>query len=233
MRLWAPLALGAAAWSVPAAAPLTPPLCRMLHIPRRVAAPADREVALTFDDGPHAHGTPAVLDALERAGVRATFFLVGEQAERRPALVREILEAGHAIGLHGHRHRNLLRVSPGGVARDLERGAAAIAQATGRPPVLYRPPYGIFSAGALIMARRLGHAPILWSRWGRDWSSAATPESIASTVTRDVSAGDVLLLHDADFYSASGSWRRTAAAIPRVLEEIDRRGLAPVVLGPA
>src|ERR1035437_9294339 len=68
--------------------------------------------ALTFDDGPHAQGTPAVLEILRREHVHATFFLVGEQVLRNPALVGEIRDAGHAIGLHCHRHRNLLRLAP-------------------------------------------------------------------------------------------------------------------------
>jgi peptidoglycan-N-acetylglucosamine deacetylase len=68
--------------------------------------------------------------------------------------------------------------------------------------------------------------PLLWSRWGHDWSARATPRSIAEEVTRDVSDGDVLLLHDSDAYSAEGSWERTVAALPRVLDELSRRGLS-------
>src|SRR5213596_630283 len=102
-------------------------------------------VALTFDDGPHPQGTPAVMEALAAAGATATFFLVGEQVERRPALVGEIVAAGHGVALHGHRHRNLLRVAPRALAADLARGAAVIEGATGVAVARYRPPYGIFS----------------------------------------------------------------------------------------
>ena len=66
---------------------------------------------------------------------------------------------------------------------------------------------------------------MLWSRWGRDWDRRATPESITRRLTTDVRAGDILLLHDADYYSARGSWVRTAAALPRILEELEERGL--------
>jgi peptidoglycan/xylan/chitin deacetylase (PgdA/CDA1 family) len=186
-------------------------------------------VALTFDDGPHPEGTPAVLEELDRRGARATFFLVGEQVERRPALAAEIAAAGHGIALHGHLHRNLLRVAPRALASDLKRASTVIAEATGAVPELYRPPYGIFSPAALVLARRRGLRPLLWSRWGRDWRARATPASIAADVTRGLEAGDVLLLHDADFYSAEGSWRRTVAALPPVLDEIERLGLRPVV----
>jgi peptidoglycan/xylan/chitin deacetylase (PgdA/CDA1 family) len=150
--------------------------------------------------------------------------------ERYPALAAEVAAAGHAIALHGHRHRNLLRVPPAALAADLDRGHAVIADATGVAAVHYRPPYGIFSHPGLALARRRGWTPMLWSQWGRDWRRFTTPERIARTVTAAVCPGDVLLLHDADHYSARDSWRRTAAALPLVLAELDRRGLRGVTL---
>ena len=212
----------AAAWSAPALAPIARPVARVLGVPLRVERAG--EVAITFDDGPHPEGTPAVLDALAAAGARATFFLVGEQVEREPSLAAEIAAAGHAVESHGHRHVVQLRRAPGELRDDLARAHATIAEATGREPRYYRPPYGIFSWPGLRFARERW-APLLWSRWGRDWAARATPESIAATVTRDLRAGDVLLLHDADTYSVEGSHRRTAAALPWVLEEAARRGL--------
>ena len=92
---------------------------------------------------------------------------------------------------------------------------------------LYRPPYGVLNTVALGLARRRGWRTLLWRRWGRDWRADATPERIAQRVSRGASPGDVLLLHDADDYSAPGSWRRTAAALPLVLEQLARDGLAP------
>jgi peptidoglycan/xylan/chitin deacetylase (PgdA/CDA1 family) len=216
-------------WSLPALAPVMPSVCRALGVPRTLTG-SEAAVAVTFDDGPHPEGTPAVLDALERAGARATFFLIGEQVARYPALTAEIAAAGHGIAVHGHRHRNQLRLAPGALRSDLERGIAAIAEATGATPSLYRPPYGIFSAGGLAGVRARGLDTLLWSRWGRDWAASATPDSIVRLVTRELEAGDVLLLHDADHYSVPGSWRATAAALPRVLDEIARRGLRTVAV---
>jgi peptidoglycan/xylan/chitin deacetylase (PgdA/CDA1 family) len=184
--------------------------------------------ALTFDDGPHAQGTPAVLETLASAGVRATFFLVGEQVRRNPAVAREVVAAGHQIALHCDRHRNLLRLTPWQVSEDLARALDSIGQATGCEPVLYRPPYGVANAAALRMAARSGWRTLLWTQWGRDWERRATPESITRLVTRGVGEGSVLLLHDADDYSAPGSWERTAAALPRVLDVLHQRGLDPV-----
>ncbi|HEX3317901.1 MAG TPA: polysaccharide deacetylase family protein [Solirubrobacteraceae bacterium] len=226
MRL--PLALaagsavaGSAAWTLPALACHVPPLAVALRVLRHDGD----AVALTFDDGPHPEGTPAVLVALERAGAPATFFLVGEQVERNPRLAAEVAAAGHAIALHGFRHRNQLRLGAGAVREDLRRGAAAIEEATGVSPTIYRPPYGIFSAGGLRAVRAAGYTPWLWSRWGRDWRADATPEGIAAKATEDLGPGDVVLLHDADHYSAGGSHRRTAAALPRILEAVAGRGL--------
>jgi peptidoglycan/xylan/chitin deacetylase (PgdA/CDA1 family) len=186
-----------------------------------------RGVGLTFDDGPHAEGTPAVLDILAARGSHATFFLVGEQVSRNPGLAAELVAAGHRVGLHCDRHRNLLRLGPAAVRDDIARARARIEDATGVPIELYRPPYGVFNGVALLIARQHGWRPLLWTHWGRDWEATATPASIAGLLTGPgLGDGSVLLAHDADDYSSAGSWRRTAAALPRVLDELDRRGLA-------
>jgi peptidoglycan/xylan/chitin deacetylase (PgdA/CDA1 family) len=185
--------------------------------------------ALTFDDGPHAQGTPAMLEVLADRGVHATFFLVGEQVLRNPAIPAEIVAAGHQIGLHCHRHRNLLRLTPWQVREDVTRAQAAIEDATGITPALYRPPYGVLNATALRLARRGGRRTLLWTHWGRDWEARATPESITTRVTDDVEEGSILLLHDADDYSAPGSWRRTVLALPHVLDRLEERGIEAVL----
>jgi len=203
----------AAAWCAPAAAPIAPPVASLFRVPLRLA----RGLALTFDDGPHAEGTPAVLEQLDRAGVRATFYLVGEQVERRPSLAAEIAAAGHEIGIHGYRHTLLLRRGPRALAEDFDRAAAVIGEASGRGSLSYRPPYGVFSLPGLRLARERW-SPLLWSRWGRDWERGATPASIALLATHRLDPGEVVLLHDSDAYSSEGSWRQTAAALPAVLE---------------
>jgi peptidoglycan-N-acetylglucosamine deacetylase len=202
---------------------VVPSVARTFGIPLRL--PGSDGVALTFDDGPHAEGTPATLELLRAARVRATFFLVGEQVERYPALAAEIAAAGHEIGLHGYRHRLLLRRTPRGLADDLDRALDVIGGATGRTPRAYRPPYGIFSAAGLALAKRRGWLPLLWSKWGRDWERWATPEGIARRATAGLSRGDVVLLHDADHYSSVGSWRSTVGALPLVLGAVEALGV--------
>jgi peptidoglycan/xylan/chitin deacetylase (PgdA/CDA1 family) len=186
---------------------------------------AGEGVALTFDDGPHPDGTPAVLEALAAAGAVAAFFLVGEQVERRPRLAAEIVAAGHDVGVHCTRHRSLLRLGPKAVREDLARAHDTIAGATGVEPRLYRPPYGVLNAAALAYARRRGWDTVLWRREGHDWQAKATAQSIGARVTHRLRAGDVVLLHDADYYSAPGSWRNTVAALPLVLGRAAELGL--------
>ena len=182
-------------------------------------APSEGQaVAITFDDGPHPEGTPRMLEALARAGASATFFMVGEQLVKRPELAREVLAGGHALGLHGYHHRPHPLRKPAELVEDFARGLAAIEDATGTTPRLHRPPFGIYSPASLATARERGLQPLLWSKWGKDWRKLTTPEQITRRVTRGVGAGDVILLHDADHYSARCSYRRTAAALPEILE---------------
>jgi peptidoglycan/xylan/chitin deacetylase (PgdA/CDA1 family) len=210
-------------WFLPAPAPVVPFVARAYGIECRLER--DDAVALTFDDGPHEAGTPAVLAELARTGATATFFLVGEQVRRRPALAREIVAAGHEIAVHGDRHTLLLRRRVRELADDLDRASAAIAEATGVVPALYRPPYGVFSSGALAHVRARGWRPLLWSRWGRDWERRATAEAIARRATRGLRLGDVVLLHDSDAYSSDDSWRRTVAALPSVIAAVAALGV--------
>lgn len=218
---------GAALWCGPGLAMHWPPIARLLGIPLTLGDDG-RGVALTFDDGPHPEGTPAVLEELRRAGAKATFFLVGEQVERYPDLAAQIVEEGHLAAVHAHRHRNQMRLSPRAFAADLDRAVRSIRDACGVGSPLYRPPYGVFTPAGLAIARSRGLEPLLWSKWGRDWRADQTGPRIASLATRELSPGDVILLHDADWYGSPGCHRNTIEAVPLILEELDRQGLQPV-----
>jgi peptidoglycan/xylan/chitin deacetylase (PgdA/CDA1 family) len=208
-------------------APVAPGAAAALSLPRRL--PGVRGVVLTFDDGPHPEGTPAVLAVLARAGARATFFVIGEQVERRPELLGEMAAAGHLIGLHGYRHRLQARLSDAAVRDDVARGVAAIENAVGASPVWHRPPYGIYSPAGLRAARSAGLRPLLWSRWGKDWRRFTTPRRIAGRAVAGALPGDVILLHDADFYSAHNSHRHTVAALELVTAQLRARKLDTVL----
>ncbi|MGB0097516.1 MAG: polysaccharide deacetylase family protein [Solirubrobacteraceae bacterium] len=191
--------------------------------------PTSDGVVLTFDDGPHPEGTPQVLEILAGAGAQAMFFLIGEQVKRRPSLAAEIAAAGHVVAVHGYRHRLQLRLSAREVAADLARAAAVIADAAGVAPCWHRPPYGIYSPAGLTATREAGLRPLLWSRWGKDWRKFTPPQRIAARVTVGLSKGDIILLHDADFYCARNSHRRTIAALRMIVRELAGREIGTVL----
>jgi peptidoglycan/xylan/chitin deacetylase (PgdA/CDA1 family) len=201
-------------------------MARALGVP--LALSGSSGVALTFDDGPHPEGTPDVLEALRGQAARATFFLVGEQVERYPSLAADIVGAGHEVAVHGYTHRSQMRLGPRTFSADLDHAIDVISRVCGRTPTLYRPPYGVFTLAGLAAVRRRGLHPLLWSKWGRDWRARSSPEQITALATRDLAPGDVILLHDADWYSSSGSHRNTAAAVPAILDALRRHGLTPV-----
>lgn len=213
---------------LPALAPICSPVRSLLRTTDRL--PDRSTVALTFDDGPHPEGTPRILDLLSEAGVKATFFLVGEQVVGRPGLAAEIVSRGHEIGLHGYEHRTLVRLTSRELSEDLARAMHVIASATQREPDLYRPPRGMFTYSGLVAVRRRGWQPILWSADGRDWRGSATPSSINRRISAALQGGEVILLHDADYYGSPGSWRNTLGALSLLLRELHVKGMTPVPL---
>ena len=188
-------------------------------------------VAVTFDDGPHPEGTIAVLDELERLGLPATFYVVSSQARRHPEALRAVVAAGHELGVHGGRHLPHALVPPLVVERMLVRARAEIEDLAGAEVHSVRAPFGAASLATLRYATGAGLPLVSWSRWGRDWERRATPETIARRVADGVRAGDILLLHDSDAYSARGSWRRTAAALPAIAERLRSAGLRTALAG--
>ena|SRR5437763_2022994 len=206
-------------------APVVPRAAQALEIARTVK----HGVALTFDDGPHPEGTPAVLELLDDAGAKATFFMVGEQVAQRPALAAEVLQRGHEVALHAYRHRLQARMTRNQLTEDIERGVKAIEAATDRSPILHRPPYGVYSPAGLSTVREQGLIPLLWSQWGKDWRKHTTPQRIAKRVTGTLRAGDVILLHDSDFYSAPRSHERTAEALKIILRALKEREIGTVL----
>lgn len=227
---------GAAAVLVGAAVQIAPAATWLPPVRHRLAPGlsglGDRaHLALTFDDGPDAEGTPAVLAALYDLGWRATFFLLGEQVRARPGLAAEVAATGHEIALHGFAHRYLPARSPWATYDDLARGVQTVAEATGVRPRWFRPPYGVLTSACLWAAARLRLRPVLWSAWGRDWRHDATAASVVAELTRGVLAGGTALLHDSDATAAPGSWRTTVGALPLLADEVRRRGLAVGPLG--
>jgi peptidoglycan/xylan/chitin deacetylase (PgdA/CDA1 family) len=183
-----------------------------------------KRVALTFDDGPDPDATPAVLDALDEAGITATFFVVGEQAAAHPRLAREVANRGHEIGLHGYEHREHSELSQREARDDLARGLGTLEVAGGRRPTIFRPPYGRFSEDSYEACRHLGLEPVLWSAWGMDWEPLPA-ERITDLVSRDLEPGAIVLLHDSARYSPRSDAAATAEAIPLLAAAAAERAL--------
>jgi len=182
-------------------------------------------VALTFDDGPDSASTPYFLDLLDELGVRATFFVLGQQVAAHPRLARRLVADGHEVALHGWHHRNSLFVTPRALRDSLVRGVAEVATATGVRPVRYRPPYGIATTATFWAAKDLGLTPVLWDAWGRDWTVEATADSVLHTVRRNVRGGSTVLLHDSDCTCAPRSWHATLGALRPLVEGLHADGL--------
>jgi peptidoglycan/xylan/chitin deacetylase (PgdA/CDA1 family) len=181
-------------------------------------------VALTFDDGPDPHGTPAVLETLAELGWHATFFMLGSQVHRFPEMARLVVDAGHEVAFHGMIHRNHLVRTPLGIRRDLTLAAREITEVTGARPRWFRPPYGVLSAGTLWAAGDLGLDPVLWTAWGKDWW-AGPPADVAAEVMSTLRDGGTVLLHDSDCTSRPGSSRSTVAALPLLAAQLRVRDL--------
>ncbi|MFJ4330635.1 MULTISPECIES: polysaccharide deacetylase family protein [unclassified Streptomyces] len=188
-------------------------------------------VALTFDDGPDPVSTPRFLDALDGLGVRATFFVLGENVLRHPAPARELVRRGHELAVHGWTHDRPWWPSPARDARELLRAVRVVGEVTGSVPHWYRPPYGILTSGRWAAARRAGLRPVLWTAWGKDWRHDATPASVRATVAADLDGGGTILLHDTDHASAPGSWRATLGALPDIVRDCRGAGWAVGPLG--
>ena len=166
-----------------------------------VPHPADRPtggsahggyLALTFDDGPWPGTTEALLDGLAQRGVKATFFLVGEQVADRAETVRRMADEGHQIGLHTWHHVSLQGRTPDEITAQLDRTRAAIRAIVGPVELMLRPPYGFVDD----TLRQWAKAPIIrWSLDTEDWKDP-TPSRITADLLRQAKDGDIILMHD-------------------------------------
>jgi peptidoglycan/xylan/chitin deacetylase (PgdA/CDA1 family) len=198
---------------------------RRRYLPGLAGLGSPGHVALTFDDGPDPASTPAFLDELDRLGLRATFFMLGVNADAHRGIAADVAAAGHEVAAHGYRHQSQIFQTPGQVRDDMLRGIHAVADATGQMPRWFRPPFGTLSSAGLLAAQRFGLRTVLWSAWGRDWTPEATADSVLAELDRDLGPGVTVLLHDSDCASAPGSWRATLGALPGLAERLGAAGL--------
>jgi peptidoglycan/xylan/chitin deacetylase (PgdA/CDA1 family) len=178
------------------------------------AARANR-IAVTIDDGPDPDVTPRVLDLLDRHGARATFFCIGEKATRHADLCREIVQRGHAVENHSQNHyKHFSLLGPRGMAREIEAGQDTLAGITGRRPQFFRPTAGLRNPFLEPVLARHGLHLATWTRRGYDTRNRDA-DAVSARLTRNLAAGDILLLHD-------GNAARTARGVPVILEALPR-----------
>jgi peptidoglycan/xylan/chitin deacetylase (PgdA/CDA1 family) len=199
---------------------------------------AQGKVALTFDDGPDPTTTRVVLGALRAAGAKATFFVVGQKAEKHPDVLREIVAEGHALGVHGYGHdRFYSLLAPEDVKSDIQRTQEIVFSAVGHRPVWFRPPVGQMSPRTALGVDRADAVVVGWNIRGLDGLSRATVDSVFDRVSRKLDAGAIVLLHDAWEGREVGPDEDPAVvapagvrALPKILQECERRGLSSVTI---
>lgn len=190
--------------------------------------PADGQAALTVDDGPDPSVTPAVLELLARHEAKASFFLIGERAEQHPELVRAIVDGGHRVENHTHRHPSSFAFSgPRRLEREIDPAQASLAELAGVAPGYFRPPAGIRNPFLEPVLARRGLLVAAWSRRGYD-AVATDPRAISRRLLKNVGPGDVLLLHDGR--GRHGSNPQVLAVLADVLPALADQGLRVVAL---
>jgi peptidoglycan-N-acetylglucosamine deacetylase len=175
---------------------------------------ARREVALTFDDGPHPDYTPRVLEILARYDARATFFCIGLNALAYPELVARTAEEGHQVGNHTWSHPYLPDLTRDEVLRQVDATNEALAKASGGDNTLVRPPYGARTPALLNWIARHGMVTALWDVDANDWAVPGT-DAVVAKVTGEVRPGSVVLMHD-----GGGDRSQTVEALPRIVETL-------------
>ncbi len=195
-------------------------------------------VVLTFDDGPEPGGTDRVLSALDDAGANATFFVLLTRVRRYPALLDEVVAAGHEVALHGMDHRALPTLAPGEVAGLVRDGRAELEDAVGAPVRWFRPPYGRQTVRNWRAVTGAGLLPVLWGPTTWDWKDVSPEERVAKAMT-GVVPGSIVLAHDGFAGPADGACDGPPPQVDRgrlitsVLQGYAGRGLRARSLGNA
>ena len=184
-----------------------------------------KQVALTFDDGPHPRFTREILKILRDEHVPATFFFVGKKLDAFPDVARETLDSGHELGFHGYSHRPLWLKPRRSLLDEIERSQAAFQKALSVEPHLFRPPYGIRGRRILRYAEERGWKTIFWTRAGWDWTDIPG-EEVARRALKKTKPGNILLLHDSDGPALEADRRRTVEALRIIIRELKDRGFS-------
>ena len=157
---------------------------------------SENYISITFDDGPNTEFTPKVLSLLKEYNAKATFFLIGKNAEKHPEIVRQIIEDGHTIGNHSYSHsKNFGFFSSRKVTAELKKTNSILREIAGKELKLFRPPYGVTNPNIKKAIKCTGHFSIGWSKRSFDTTNISE-EKILKRITSNLKKGDIILLHD-------------------------------------
>ncbi len=182
------------------------------------------KIALTFDDGPHPTYTQEILSILKEYGVRATFFVVGENARSYPTLVQQIADEGHEIGNHTDSHAFLRDLTLASMCKEVTAASDTIEEITGTRPHLFRPPGGSYSDSKVQTLADMGYVSVLWSKDTRDWTCPGV-DQVISAALENVGDGEIILFHD-----FNGRSSPTPAALRAIIPELLSRGYSLVTV---
>ena len=188
-----------------------------------IGVPRAKQLALTYDDGPNDPHTLHLLDVLAKHGVKATFFVIGRYVQRRPDIVRELVNAGHIVGNHTFTHPHLVASSAVETLVQLEECQRAVQEVLGQTPRLFRPPFGGRRPVTLRIARSLGLEPVLWNVTSWDWKMPPA-EKIVQTCVQQMRGGDVVLMHDGGHRALGADRSQTVLATARLIERYKGEG---------
>ncbi|MBQ3490395.1 MAG: polysaccharide deacetylase family protein [Clostridia bacterium] len=187
---------------------------------RQVIREGSREsmkIALTFDDGPHPYRTDDVLRLLEQYGIRATFFVIGENVSYYPEPFKRTVAAGHEIGNHTYHHKLLSETCEKTIEEEIRKTDDIIFRTAGYRPKIFRPPEGAYSDCALKAAKSMDYSVILWTVDTRDWEKPPV-QVIVDNVMKNVKGGSILLFHDYMHKNAQ-TLEALEILIPKLLEK--------------
>lgn len=197
------------------------------------AATGPGRVALTIDDGPDPEVTPWVLDLLDAAQAKASFFCIGHRARRHPALCREIVARGHRLENHGDSHSKAFATfGPRRMRRDIVAAQSCLADITGQAPRFFRPTAGLRNPWLEPILASLNLYLATWTRRGYD-TRERDPNIVHARLLRNLADGDILLLHDGHAARTAAGQPVIIAVLPRLLEELRRHSLISVTLASA
>jgi peptidoglycan/xylan/chitin deacetylase (PgdA/CDA1 family) len=185
---------------------------------------AQKTVALTFDDGPYPPYTDKILDILKEKNIKATFFLVGQNAAKYPETVQRIFNDGHQLGNHTYTHKDLLKTDAPTIAAELEATNQLIYDLTGCKMRIARPPHGFKDGVILNLIAAQNLKAIDWSVSGKDWGKSARAEDIFQRVIKNAKNGSIILLHDGHAPDETESRAETVKATAQIIDELLLQG---------